>query len=1666
PTPSTPGSHGSAGAHPSRYSPSASYTKRKSPLTASHGQVSGVEPRRDVVGPTIMQRPLPAVYIPPFSQSTQLSEYQNVPDDEITDAANGPDATITQRLTQSITRAEPVAKSIDHREKTEASLRNFRELIGAVFEAEDHLQADTSGAVSATASAFFSDNGGSGGGTATLVPAVLVKLESSMQKVIADARFADVPLDDLLRLQGLGESALKAADASEIRVDESWSEDNVHTWLQQVDLVDVGLKSARMLARMMTGGREEKQLYSEDMLQSILKLLKSALDTCLVPVVEIRPTGAMADTFKSLAAQVKVLASLLNQTNKLMRLIAHVLAKEEVTESVVTTVEFLATSLIFVENAHFDKDSVVGVAKFDRVRVTAMDILIEIFARYPDQRTFVFDEILTSLEKLPVTRQGARHYKLPDGGNIQLVSALIMRLIQSSAIRSEHVKARPTDRSLGEANGEGEPMAMDRDESDEEGDDDEPLINRHRGVHGIESEAAADRDPMRAMEQLGDLSRPLFDAAQKNAHYVIHFLVSRALKSTKTGDDPYRVLLDIFTEDFITVLGSTDWPAAELLLRLLLTSMIGIMEGDKSPAPAKNMALDLMGLMGSAISDVAAYIRHSALARDSSEAGLDARLGLLVDDFLEGKTRDEDLLVWNGPYRATLEYLQQRNVGEDSQIASARGYSITLWAYLVSSAFPLHDEEAGDRSHDARTGRLAFRLKQMLADPTWLEKEFEFDDVSTAQGRLAYSLSVMQLPFSKAFERILLILLNSMNNDQATVRSKSMKGVIQLLEKDPTILDRGAYVMRSIVTRTCDPSPLVRDSAVGLVGKCLTLKPALEDQVWESVLARVTDAQVGVRKRSMKILKSIYLRNTKRDVKSAIADALLHRARDTDEGVSELARLTLEEIWLAPFHRPAGEPDASVQSTLALTDQVLLIVKTVQRGDSVASVLEWLLRNMMSNATKSSAANFRVCKSMVALMFEKILDEGQLDALGRPQILRTLTVFARANPRLFTSEQLELLQPYLEHLSTTDDLQVYRSVVIIFRWVLPRLSTLKSHLLFAVQGALLGSLSKLGKRELNEVVPCLWTINGVLKNIERLSRATVSCLKGAYAAKDANLGAADSGGSNVSLRVIKYITIAGLFGKYCDFSADVARFRAELPWWKGDSVPRLMIDVLAPFTRPSQPLRVRSAALEGLCAICYAWPDSFLQEQVYTAFDIVFAESRRELEDIVLLGFKDFLGQEERRSEKVADPGAGDSEEDEFGTGRLGGALIGNQHDGVGSSIAQRYLPHIIRIAKATQDAHALIAVEVIASISRQGLLHPKECGPVLIALETSTHPTIASLAFQEHRALHQKHETVLDKEYLKAVQQAFLYQRQTVGDAHGATLHPPTAKLRSLFDVMKISKGKMRKKFLSSLCTRADFDPVKLNANADVPPHLEYARFLMENIAFFEYHTVDEILHVIGCLERLVTGTGTGVAHAIEVELVPSSATVPAMDDLIPPAPELEAPVIPAPSPARLRQLTVATMILSIAWDTRSYLRRAYGYMGAKYREATAKGSAKDLNKAPIKFTGVSNERVWDEISKTMASLADTTTMMAQCRKFVDLLSVDHELKVAAEDEEEVALHPRPETPSEDEAAGSPGPPNGSGRGKRKASSETPVRSKKRRQPSGSKAKKGSDDSDDEDWG
>lgn len=1556
----------------------------------------------------------PAAQTPPSSRTPAFSIELPAPkikrEDymEVSESLEAPNNLSTRRNdNQDTAHSQGVTvTSLDQRQRSEAALDSLEKLLRTMFSAVGNALAMESGAEHIVTLTTHQEP--------AMTSTMQQKMHGAIQKVIDLKCFNKVSLENLMQIMKLSDPSLKQVDGLEMRVDESCDEDALCTWTQQLAELETALKAARTCLRILSGGREDKQLYSEAIIQRCVDLFKAVTEDVVVPLVELRNSGPAANLFKMMQKHKNAISSAFVCCQKLFALLAELVTKIELSESVINTLEYTASKLIFVENAYFERDSAIGVQKFDGIRSIAMDMLCQIFLIKPEQRQGIIDDILTSLEKLPIGKQSSRQFKISDGGSIQPVSALIMRLVQASSGRV----------SMNDESGWVSVLRnLDDGETSHAEELQNPKINQSSSTILTEEQGAQQHAV--AVQELEASAAPLSEAASRNASYVINFIVKRAIGSTKSGDTPYRNLLDLFVDDFTTCLDSPDWPSAELLLRLLMFMMVQLFEAGKTAAPAKNMALELLGAMSAAISRLRSHVKRTASSFEGSGADeLSQYLSDLATHVLEQKSQIEHVLAWSGPFRITLEYLRER-CSDDAHLGSAVSHLITDWGSRIHAGYDSLQEDDSER--DMELGRLAHRLRMMIEDRHWLANEYTFKAITQSQAKFAYSIILLRSPLCEAFAKIVNILLGSMASDQATVRSKSLKSINQVLETDPSILDGDSTVIQLILDCSSDSSTQVRDSALGLLGNCIGMRPGLESSLTPKIIERFQDAGVGVRKRAMKLARDIYLRNRSKELRSAIANGLLRRIQDPDEGVRDLSRQMIEEIWFAPFY--SQENTAAFETSL--TEHVALIIQTVKTG-TVTEILDKVFQTIARPQNRSLEGPFSVCSKLVGTMFG-LIDNPDPDDTTVPSgrdALQVLTIFAKADPKLFNFEQIRLLKPQLASFTGRDELAAFRAVTVIYKRVLPQLPTMHSEFLAEVRLQLLKGIGKISSRgALDDLIACAQAVCELLKDFAPLANLVASSLMGIQ-----KLGKGPLDNKRLN-HLCAYAIIVGSVGKHCDLDQQLQVFKDKFPRWQGDSVFRLIVDTLSPFASPPQSLEARKAAIEAIGLVCQSWPRNYVLAKVYTAFQQVFQDQVPILETMVLRSFKEFLVREEKRSEAGAEAGAGDKRKELTVMG-------GTNFDDVASATTQRFLRDFTRIALGSQDEHAFLAMEVLGSINQQGLTHPKEMGVTLMTLETSANRKIAELAFMEHRALHEKHETVLEREYVKAVQSAYSYQRDVVRDEHGATAEPFQSKLHLLMEVLKISKMKSRQRFLEKLCGQVDFNVGKLDVASEVPHHVGLTRFIVENVAFFEYQTVGEVQSAVNTMERIVASTGATVAQAIESEVFNMRMDT---DEEGPGAESKRAGLEISVEPRRLRQLAAAAMVLLLAWEARTHLRKLYG-MGTSRHDSKAKALAKDLNKAPTKVQGVHGDKVWDEVAGHMDGLQNEERMAGKCRELVELMSVDKEFKVADEDEEMAGA-----TASSASDEG-----DGTERGRKRKGGATPGGRKKRARSSSQPRKRG----------
>jgi cohesin loading factor subunit SCC2 len=1491
----------------------------------------------------------------------------------------------------------------DQRALSDEALQTLHDHVSDILDAEESLEAHEMH----DSESYFITIQGENGASLTLAPAVQVKLETQLQKVISLGRFKDVPVENLLRIHKLCENALIHAESIDIAIQPGWSDDDTTSWLEHMETVENASRSARTALRIMTGGRTEKQIYSEELLQRVIGLLCKMTDTCLVPMVEARSTDGDLAVFQLTSSNKKTMSQFMHHASKLMSLLLDLLAKEELAESAVTSVEFFVIRLLFVENAQAEKDSVLGIHKFETFRRSAMNIIAAIFSRYPDQRHFIISEVLTSLQKLPTQKARARQYKLGDGKRLQLVSVLLIRLVQTSGTRTlssnSGSKRQPT--ALGEdVDAESAAGSITSDvERKEKSDFEDGSEDEH---HSMTNDGAA------IPRRLIDNAKKLYESAGSSAQHIVKFLVHRASSSTKTGDEPHRPLLDMFVEDLVTVFSLPDWPAAELLLRALVTNMVEILNDQKRPVPAKNMALEVLGMMATAILDVSASARHMAKGIENADTSLSDQLAQYIEDHEDGQVELAEMTSWKGPFRIVMQYLIENS--SDAQSLSAQGYFTTQWTKLViwgnGSA---NEKPKNDVLGDSQRG-VGLKLCKTLYVGKWSITE-EFDAVSYTQCRLAYLLTLLNVGFCRALPHITNALVAACSSDQARIKTRSLKSVTQMVEKEPLLLDRLPQVKNLMFRCITDASSQVRDNTLALISQCITAKPGLENQFLKPILMCADDSSPSLRRRSIRVMKDIYLRHNfndspaSKDIRAIVSETMLKLVDDLDEGTRELTRQTFEEIWLGPYWKACRTGELSVHDKVAIKGQLSLMVHTVQRGERVSSIFEAFLKYAFSEKSKQKSLNQKVSSALVAAGFEGVIDPSEVP--GQPEqrsILQCMAVFARAEPTLFSQQQVACLQPYIIELKSTDDLDLFRESVIILRCVLPTLPTVQKDFLKKIQDDLIKNITKLAKAELNEVAICLWTINGVLQNIERLVTVVTSVLKRLQTLQDVKF---THDGQVEVKQTQRLVLLAGHFGRHCNFESQLDRFTASISRLKAPFVATRIVDAIKPFATKAQPPTLRATALESIGMVCQAWPRNYTLPEVIRAFQEVLRGPDHNLQQIVLASFRDFFATQDQQFTIIALSG----ERDPLRGGKIGGSMTASDNDGAAALIAQGFLGDILRIAMSSLEEFALTATEVMASITRQGLVHPKECGPALVALETSTNERIAEVALQQHQNLHQQHESMFEREYIRAIFEAYKYQRDIVKETRGYIRRDGQlrAKLHSMYEVVKTSKSKYQAKFIAGYCSKINFDFAKEESVNQLEQHLDYARFLIENMAFFDFGRADDVAYAISCMESIVANTGAGLAHAINTEVFKvtldpetgAPANVP--DDAGNSAFDI--------SDEKLNRLTLASVILSMLWAARSYVRHLYG-ISSKDKSKDAKGKATKDIKAITKNNAVTGDKFVESIERISHALDSRDTALTQCRSFAELLSIDSEVQVTAEGENDEDGAVRMQTPSGDE--------------------------------------------------
>ncbi|KAK5069194.1 Sister chromatid cohesion protein 2 [Lithohypha guttulata] len=1451
---------------------------------------------------------------------------------------------------------------------SDEALQSFQDLLNDVFEAQDLVDGSGGDTYNFKSTPFFEDldNGAESG--LTLNSQILARLREDLRKLLNLRRLTDVPADAMRRLHDICEPAIEKCQTLNLRPSFN-SEDDQGQWRTRLHQADNGLSSAIVALYIMLGHSQDESWISTEVLRWTSNALVNVLESCLIPIIEARPDSTDTNFWKSASSSVDSVKQVLSTTKRLLELIGTACVDVKGGESSVNAIEFLAAKLIFVQNASNEKNSVLGLQVYENFRKTAMATLSKIYARFPRERQAILDEILSSLDKSPSTSRSARTFKAGENQSIQLISALFMQLVQTTAMELPKQKSKKVKKVHQK---KSTPPDSDKDVNDD--------------GHVSEDDEDDTMDENESFVRLDRKVNQLFQPASKSAQGIVQFLVDKASKTTKTGDSPYRNILDLLVEDLIAVVDLPDWPSSEFLLNVLAAIMLDMAKNAKT-ASAKNMALESLGVMGSAISKLRDKLPAVVTSLKSAGSGVSQQLIRLSETHKQQGGLQHSAFAMSGPFVMVADHFLSMSGKITLHQQSARGWFAAYFAFLVSQT-----------THNPSVQLDLSDVVDYVLNMLSMSGEFNaLNDVSPNSAKAVYLLCVLNLPFCQRLSHIVKALSSSLTSEQAQVKSRSLKSISVILESDSSLLDRDQSVADDVFKCASDDSAMVRDSALSLIARFIISRGGiLEKRGMERLLECAGDEKVGVQKRALGHLKDIYLQDQRPALKNRILQVILKRLNDPEDSIVSLAEQILEDILIRPAANLVQSSDQTAAAVVAVDDLAAGLMACVTTGaETFVPLVKKLILMMLRYEKKSFASNRQLAVRLVYALFEKIIATEKTRAP-----LLVLTALAEADPKLVPPLQLSKLQVYLSDLQkgSDGDLFMFRSAVTIFRLVLPDLSDTHKNLLREIQDRLMQAVQKLGRRlELDAVMQCLTTIDGVLQNTDRLVRFGKSVLE--------KLAVPEM---KVETR-IQLLQIAGAFGKHTEVDRFTTAFRGLMPVEKFTSVSALMVKTILPLTAEQLPLNLRLTALESLGAVCQAYPAHLNKAPVKTTlFDILrlsfdsSAYDNQKLIAVVLNIFDELFAT--RAAAKEQSSKTQDGEEQALK--QMGGDVRSQEQDSAINTITPDVTDAVLRISLSASSENILPAARTLASISHQGLIHPKHCLGAFVAFGTSKDQKIATIGHRAQQLLHEQHESHCEREYMSAIFQAFEYQYGVESSPFGAVSNGAAGfkpKLGPCFDIIMTSNSKYIKKFLSGLVSRTIIDSSTAEKSMPSPEHVMYTRFVMQNIAFFDYKRLDELLHVALQLE-LAYGKSVEIAALVEAaqeqhqdllvhEHTPGNTEL----GIVPSVVENK-----ATNPAlivEMKRLGSAAATLALMIETRAHLLRQYGVSRDVRTAMMNTKQAKDTAKPPVKVHGITGDRFWTKSNEIVSALESDLGVVQLCKTFVSAMSIDDDVELTTGD-------------------------------------------------------------------
>ncbi|KAJ2952749.1 hypothetical protein O0L34_g7104 [Tuta absoluta] len=1299
----------------------------------------------------------------------------------------------------------------------------------------------------------------------------LQELCSEAAKLKNLGAMASIPSDKLVRLLNLLEKNIRAAEKMSLVGDPDDSEDMRAMWLESaLERVMCASDACLTSLYIMTASSIPKRVILEDVIDRIIMFIKFQLNNTIYcvfdPVYSIQSTtkkkvdgrkrrggGASQVSRKYGGGSTKAVRELYTHAHESVTLLAELLGAHHLTDTTVLHASTVGVSPFFVENV-------------SELQLSALKLVTTIFTKYEQHRRLLLEDILSSIARIPSSKHNLRSFQLNSDQHIQMLTALVLQLVQC-------VVTLPVSLCKHQEKGSQE-------ESDNKKhvDKDLLIISKYEAAISVGGT----------------------------------FLTSFLNKCRSRNEEvDFRPLFENFVHDLLTTVNKPEWPATELLLSLLGTMLVKYMSDKSMEMSVRVASLEYLGL-------VAARLRRDSV---HSRAKLSTMDGVVRDIRAEEQKDgnqpqtptsglDEDEERTEFLQRVLLDYLAI-NGQKDQAWNCARHFYITQWyrdmVAQPKSSSPTkrsknkskkrHKDESSeeesdpdddsdkeskpDKKHVSSAILSAEKFKQIERRKLFLVEKirpFRYQggtQVQVMQSYIDYGGAELisqylasKRSFSQSFDKYLRKILVILCENTIAIRTKAMKCLAMIVEADPAVLarpDMQIGVNRSFL----DQSTAVREAAVDLVGKFVLSRPELIDKYYGMLSNRILDTGVSVRKRVIKILKDICIECPEFPKIPEICVKMIRRVND-EEGIRKLVMEVFQNMWFSPCSS-SGARFASLDMTAAAADplsrKVLNITDVVISSRDMG--LEWFQQLLMSlfkpkedkeDSTKiiyqPPKALLTACQQIVDCLIENLLqlEEASGDgSSGSSQrilaCLSTLHLFAKIRPQLLVNHALTL-QPYLSlKCQNQYEQQIMSTVASTLELVVPLMEHPSEVFLAQLEEDAVKLILQRGQLVIAACIALLSAIVNHLTRNYKLIRDVFNKYHGVLLQWKQSWQRNPDVTRTLHARphFRRALFIVGLLLRYFEFTD--TKVIEGLP----SDIKEQVYNTLLFFVGLEDEDFV-SHTLKALGSVCVRHYEFMLRPELKEFYHQLLTSELApvEMKADVLRNIEMYLQEEEARMIR---------QDKEWEKQRKNENLkeMGDVSSGMASTVIQLYLKEILGASLHSSTVVRSSAMKVVQLVLAQGLVHPVQIVPYLIAMSTDTEITVSHTADKNLQEIDKKYPGFIHMKAQLGIKLSYQLQKILQVGSRSRIIRGfrkkeqdelPTALNGFLYSLLRNTRPQRRALVLSLL---KQFDDV-----STAP--LDQMLYLADNLSYFPYQVADEPLFIIHHIDIIISTSGSNL--------------------------------------------------------------------------------------------------------------------------------------------------------------------------------------------------------------